>query len=88
MSGSVVDLTSAGHVVKTNNDDATTISDIRNGASGQLLTVVAGDGHTTVNNNHHLSLHGGADWKMTPGDTLTLLFDPPVWREVSRANVP
>ena len=73
---------SEGNVFKTANTSATTITNLLDGYSGQEITLIFGDSLTTVQSNSNIKL--SASFTSTPNDTLKLVFDGTLWRELSR----
>ncbi len=66
--------------LKTNNNQATTITMLNDGYVGQVVTVIFGDANTTVDlTGTHLKGNGGADWSPGVGDTMTCTFDGTDW---------
>ena len=74
-----------GNRFKTANTGATTITNFTQGTDGQLITIIFTDANTTVQNNANIKLAGAADFTSTADDTLMLVYDGSVWREVSRS---
>jgi hypothetical protein len=70
----------------TANTSATTITIFNNGYVGQQITVVAGDSNTTIQHNSALILKGSVNFVMAAGNTLTLIKDTNLWREISRTS--
>lgn len=74
-----------GNVYRTANSSATSIYEIRDGAVGQMLTIVFGDNATHVVNGGSIKLAGGNDYSGKVYDTLTLIcVAANEWVEVSR----
>lgn len=69
---------------QTANTVATTITNLLDGRTGQIVSIVANDVNTTIQHNVDISLQGGVNFAMGNGAILTLRKDPTVWREVSR----
>jgi hypothetical protein len=79
---------SVGNVFKVTQGGATTVTGMTGGMTGQLVTLIAGDGNSTLQNNATTKLAGAADWAMGSGDTLSLVLDAGgVWRETARTDV-
>jgi len=74
---------SEGGVFKTANTSATTITNFVDGYAGQEITIIFGDALTTVQSNSNIQL--ASSLASTLNDTLRLIFDGSVWREVSRS---
>lgn len=72
-----------GAVFKTANTSATTITNFLDGYSGQEVTIIFGDSLTTVQSNANVKL--AASFTSTPNDTLKLVYDGALWRELSRS---
>lgn len=62
----------------------TTVTNFTDPVDGQLITIRAGDGNTTVQNNGGMSLQGGANFAMGSGAILSLKRLNGVWQEVGR----
>jgi hypothetical protein len=70
----------------TANSSPTTITNFLNGYVGQIITIVANDANTTVQNNAGVILHSGANYIMGLGNTLTLKREQNTyWREIGRS---
>lgn len=64
----------------TANTGATTISDLDDGFSGQIVTVVFGDANTTVDfTASGLVGNGGADWTPSANDSMRCVYDGTDW---------
>jgi hypothetical protein len=68
----------------TANSSATTITNFTDGNTGQIISVLANDVNTTVQNNANITLQGTVNFVMGNGAILTLRKDPTIWREVAR----
>lgn len=64
---------------------ATTITNFVGGAEGQVLTLVALNGNTAIQNNASIVLGGGASVVLATNDTVTLMRVGSVWVEISRS---
>jgi hypothetical protein len=69
---------------KTRNSRATTYTDFKNGAEGQIIVVVAGDAFTNVANNNKIVTASGARIALTVGLAYSFIRDGEVWRQISR----
>lgn len=91
---SVMDVNSATPSVKlddaykTQNTQATTITNFVDGYEGQEITILFADNFTTINNGVNagvgIKLLNNVSWTATVNDTLTLIRMDNVWREKSR----
>lgn len=73
-------------VAKTANAGATTIVFLDDGYFGQLVIIIAGDSNTTIQHDPGLiTLTAGNDVKLTAGETVALVYDGTIWREVGGA---
>ena len=69
-----------GNVFKTANTGATTITMFDDGVAGQKITVIIGDGNTTLDfTGTNLKGNGGADWPSTTNDHMTCIYDGTNW---------
>ncbi len=77
----------ASNFLRTNNSGSTTITNIADGISSQVVTIVFGDAHTTVQNNGNIELSGSADFVGTLFSSLTLMRDSAtgLWIEIGRS---
>lgn len=65
---------------KTQNSTATTITMFDDGANGQEIWVIFGDGYTTIDfSGTNLKGNGGMDWSPAQGDHMTAKFDGTNW---------
>lgn len=65
---------------KTSNTGATTITDLDDGYSGQIVTVLFGDANTTVDfTASGLVGNGGADWTPAVNDSMRCIYDGTDW---------
>lgn len=67
------------------NSGATSITNLTNGESKQLVTLFFNDANTTITNNATIKLAGAVNFVSTANDTLTLRNLSGVWYEVSRS---
>jgi hypothetical protein len=72
-----------GAVFKTANTSATTITNLLDGYSGQEVTIIFTDSLTTIQSNANFKL--ASTFVSTPNDTLKLVYDGALWRELSRS---
>lgn len=68
-----------------NNTGPTSITNFTGGSSGQMLTLVFGNGNTTVQSTGTIKLSGGGNFAGTADDTLTLINNGAKWLEISRS---
>ena len=68
---------------KTANSAATTITNLLDGYPGQEVTIIFTDSNTTLASNANLQLVSA--FSSSPNDTLRLVYDGSVWREMSRS---
>jgi hypothetical protein len=64
---------------------ATTITNFLDGYVSQVITVLATNTNTTLQNNANISLSGGVNYAMGAGQLITLRKDATLWREMSRS---
>lgn len=70
---------------KTANTGSTSITDFDNHVTGQRITLIFGDGNTTlVHNASILNLAGDANFTGADGDIVEFIDDGGIWREVAR----
>jgi len=67
---------------KTSSTSARTLTDFLGGDNGDMITIVFNDANTTINSNANLYLKTSGTRAL--GDTLTLVRNNDVWREVSK----
>jgi hypothetical protein len=63
---------------------ATNVTNITNGFDGQTITIVAGDSNSTIIGGGSTIILKTATFAMSGNNTLTLIYDGNVWREISR----
>jgi hypothetical protein len=68
------------------NTSATVITDFSNGFVGQQITVVSNNSNTTIQHNANMILKSAVPYGMVAGNTLTLVKDTSLWREISRTG--
>ena len=69
-----------GHVFKTANTGATTITMFDDGYTGQKITVIIGDANTTIDfTGTNLEGNAGVDWSPAQNDHLSAVFDGTNW---------
>jgi hypothetical protein len=73
-------LTGNNTVYTTANTVATTITDFDDGYVGQSITVIIGDGNTTVDfTSSGLKGNAGVDWSPASGDHMICVYDGTDW---------
>ena len=69
-----------GNLFKTANTSATTITMFDGGSNGQIIWVVIGDTHTTIDfTGTNLEGNSGADWTPTTNDHMVCVSDGTNW---------
>ena len=67
-------------------DGADNLTTLSNGSYGQIITLIFGNGNTTLVDGAFLNLSGAANWNPGADDTIQLVcLDATVWYEVSRS---
>jgi hypothetical protein len=76
------------HKVYTGNGSATSVTSFSNGAIGQELVIIGGDGgNTTIAHGTNIRLAGGANFVLGDNDVIVLVCQNGTkWSEVSRSN--
>ena len=69
-------------VLRTANTGATTVTDFEGGIANQFLTVVFGDGNTTLDHGSAIVLDAGSDFTGSAGDVKQFVLDGAAWREI------
>lgn len=72
-----------GGIFRTANTSTTTITNFRNGAEGERVTILV-DANTTVQNSANVKLAGGSNFVGTSNDILELVDIGGIWYEESR----
>jgi hypothetical protein len=62
------------------------ITDFIDGENGQVITIIARHHVTIENNDEKIVLNHNRNFIMVPTDTLTLIMDNGVWKEISRSE--
>jgi len=75
---------SGGTYFKTANTGATTITDF-DGATNAEITILAGDGDTTIQNNANITPEGALDFTMDANWTVVFIHNGTKWVEKSRS---
>lgn len=71
---------SFGNYFLTANTEPTALTNFRGGADGQRITLVFGDGNTTVRfSGPYLRGNGGRDWNAKAGDHMDCICDGTLW---------
>ena len=76
-----------GNVFVAGNSKSTSITNLDNGAAGQIITIFATTAHTTfVHNTKLMLLAGATNITLAANDTIQLLCTGKTWLEISRSD--
>ena len=70
-------------VLKSSMAAPTTVTDLPNGRTGQVVTIICTNGNTTINTGGNFRLAG--NFVSSTDDTLQLVFDGSLWYEIGRS---